>query len=355
MTTTRTTATLSTLATLALTLAAGQAHGAVTWLSGAPAIPDYYQHQLANQGRAASPNPLPVPTDAVPGGGANYDQTKFWWEGYTDMGGVRRGGGWCATTGWLDAIGYWDRNGYAGLVDRTAQGGAHAGKTWIEQFTYSNSALALTADATDGACAWTDSVRSYVRANTVTAARPAGIDPLITRYMWKGGGVKNITSAENLDGAPVGYLTGAATNFGGMLDVLRFSVAQGYTATIKINQSDTSADNNGNWWRNFHVLTLAGFENGPNNVTTVYLADPNDSRVNGTTADGWGVPYPAGHAFPVGQAYYGSFTLSPDGNTITSGAYAGCAIDQIYLMKVPAPGSAALAGLGMLVATRRRR
>jgi hypothetical protein len=344
---------------VALSLAAGSAHAAITWLGGAASIPDYYQHQLANQARAENPSPLPVPPGAVPGT-ANYAQDVFWWEGYHDTTGARKGGGWCATTAWMDAIGYWDAAGFRGLVDRSAQGGEHAGKTWLQQFTYSNSALALTEDATDGGCAWISSVRTYVRSNTVSAQRPTGVDPLINRYMWKGGGVQKMTSAEGTEYLNNAGTTGAAEPlFRTMWDILVTSVAHGYTAVIKIgespNRGPTGDTNNDNWWGNFHVLTLAGFDGGLGAGATIYLADPNDTLRNGTTAAGWGVPYAANAAMPVGQAHYGAFTIGNDGMTITSGAYNGSMIEQVYLMKLPAPGPLALAGLGGLLSCRRRR
>lgn len=344
------------LSLIALAGAASTSPAAITWLGGAPSIPDYYQHQLANQGRAINPNPLPVPGGAVPGG-PNYDQTTFWWEGYHDATGARKGGGWCATTAWVDAIKYWDDNGYRGLVDRTGQGGAHAGKNWLEQFTYTNGALALTEDAGDGGCAWVSSVRSYVRASTVTATVPAGVDPLIHRFMWKGGAVQTITSAEGNEWKTNANLTGAAApQFGSMWDTLKFALAQGYTAVIKIGESPdrgpTGDTNNDHWWGNFHVLTMAGLDlaNG-----RAYFADPNDAFRAGANASGWGVPYAAGDGLPVGAGHYGEYRMSPDWRTFASGPYTGSSIEQVYLMKVPAPGPVALAGLGGLLLARRRR
>ncbi|CAG0964926.1 hypothetical protein PHYC_00929 [Phycisphaerales bacterium] len=336
----------------------GSAGAAVSWLGGAPSIPDYYQHQLGNPGRAVSPNPLPVPTAAVPGA-PNYAQDA-WWEGRTRSDGVRVGGGWCGTTAWVNALKYWDDHGYRGLIDRSAQGGAHADKNWLEQFTYSNGSLALTQNATDGGCAWVSAVRSYVRANTATDQNPGGVDPTIRRYKWNStpGRVETITGAEGTEYDPA--IAGAAQGtFTTMWDILTTAVSQGFTAVVKIGESPNNApngdSNNGHWWGNFHVLTLAGVDGALGTNARAFLADPNDSYRGGAHSAGWGVPYAATDALPMGADFYASITIGADGRTFTSGAYNGSAIDQIWLMQVPAPGSTVLAGLGLLLAARRRR
>lgn len=331
---------------IASLLAAAHAFAEPTWLGGAPSVPDYYQHQLANQARAETPSPLPRATHAAPGA-ANYRQDRFWWED---------GAGWCGTTAWVNALGYWDENGYRGLIDRTARGGVHAGKNWLEQYTYSNSELALTAGA-GGSCAWVDDVRSYVRANTVSDARPGGIDPTINRYMWArnaantGWEVQTITSPEGTEYNRNSDLTGTGTTlYNTMFNILCNSIPQGWTAVIKIGESPNPGPNrtgnNDNWWGNFHVLTLAGIEG-----FNILLADPNNSN----RGAGWGVPDVAGDGRPVGAAHYQRYGIAPDGMTLVGGAYDGSKIEQVYLMKVPAPGAAALAGIGAILALKRRR
>lgn len=336
----------------------GSAGAAVSWLGGAPSIPDYYQHQLGNQARAENPDPLPVPTAAVPGG-PSYAQDA-WWEGRTLPNGTRVGGGWCGTTAWTNALKYWDDHGYRGLIDRTAQGGAHAGKNWLEQYTYSNGALALTQNATDGGCAWVSAVRSYVRANTTSAANPTGVDPTIHRYKWNStpGRVETITGAEGTEWDPA-IASAAQGRFTTMWDILTTAISEGFTAVVKIgespNNSPAGEPNNGHWWGNFHVLTLAGVDGALGTNARAFLADPNDSYRSGAHSGGWGVPYAGTDALPMGADYYASISIGADGRTFTSGAYNGSAIDQIWIMQVPAPGSAMLAGIGFMLAFRRRR
>lgn len=345
-------------ASLALALVASSgALAAPTWLGGSAKVPDYYQHQLSNQGRAASPSPLPVPPDAVPGA-ANYAQDKFWWEGYTDSTGARKGGGWCGTTAWLDAIGYWDKSGYKGLVDRSDKGGVHAGKNWVEQMTYSNSELSLTVDATDGGCAWSSQALTYIKNNTKTARTPAGIDADLEQYMWKNGRVEKIRPGQrefnDLLDPPQAINSDHAAQYSSMWSVLTDSVSRGYVAMIRIGDS-SNANNNGNWWSNFHVMTMAGYDGALGAGAKGYFADPDNSFRSGVTAAGWGVPYAATDPFPTGLNFYNELKIKADGRTIDGGAYDLSKIDQVWLLRVPTPGSLALLLTSSLLFAARRR
>lgn len=319
-------------------------------------VPNFYQHQ-----KAWNPGDAWVAPGAPSYGGAN------WWESAIGESGARQQVGWCGTTAWLGAIYNWSTRGYTDLFDHSAHDPQigppyHGGRTWLERANYANGDLALRSGGANGGCAWVPSVRDYVRANTVSQANPGGIDPEIQRYSRQNGRIERLTDVErpldrNWDGTNLQLQAGVDSGYSSFYSLFTDMMDRGSTCVVRIGAS-TNANNNGNWWTNFHVLTGAGYEEimGANGVEQyLYLADPNKtSAFVGAGAD-WGHAYAVdsfGGGAPIGLAQYTRVRV--DNNKIIGGAFDNSMIDAVYTMWVPTPGTASFM-LVSLFAIRRRR
>lgn len=310
-------------------------------------IPAFYQHQKAWNGTDAWTAP-----GAPSYGGAN------WWESAIDPdSGARVQAGWCGTTAWLGAIYNWSTRGYSNLFDHTSMDPQigppyHANRSWLERANYANGDLALRTNAPNGGCAWTNNVRDYVTTYT-------GVNPEITRFVRQNGKIERITDPEapldeKWNGTAWVPQAGVDSGYSSYYNLFKDMMDRGGTCVVRIGTS-TNANNNGNWWTNFHVLTGAGYETIGTD-TYLYLADPNKTTgFIGAGAD-WGHEYAEnsfGGGAPIGLPYYTRVKLV--GNTISGGVFDGSKIDALYSMWVPTPGTATLTIAAMFVAHRRRR
>ncbi len=161
----------------------------------------------------------------------------------------------------------------------------------------------------------------------------------------------------NWNGTDFVLQTGVDSGFSSFYSLFTTMMDRGSTCVVRIGAS-TNANNNGNWWTNFHVLTGAGYEEimGANGVEQyLYLADPNKtSAFVGAGAD-WGHAYAAdsfGGGAPIGLNQYTRVRLV--NNKIIGGAFDNSMVDAVYTMWVPTPGTASFM-LVSLFAIRRRR
>ncbi len=306
-------------------LFAGSAPAAELHLAG---VADFYQHAKSFQG-VSTGDPYPTPPDAKPGplepGYANGN----WWE---------KGGGWCLTTAWVDALYYWSKNGAPGVFDHSNHAGVHAGKSWQERFAYANEDLAITAaknrtpvpDA-GGSCAYTDDVKQYCDRWGFTAT--------IDEYQFNVGLNRIVKYAS--DGAAT-IMPATAT----MLSIYAGALTANLTPILYM-QGITTA---GSWWDgSFHAVAGEGVDaaNGK-----VWFADPNDTPYGSN----WGVNYKGGDKVPVGaDATFGSAKFRDDGRTWADGPFLGTAVTRVFVMSIPTPGTGALLSLAGVLAFPRRR
>lgn len=299
--------------------------GAAVHLAG---VADFYQHAKGFQG-VSNGNPMPVPPDARPAPLQPAYDNGNWWE---------KGGGWCLTTAWVNALYYWSNNGAPGLFDHSNHGGVHAGKTWQERFAYVNEDLAITAaknitpvPASGGACAYTDDVKQYCAKWGYTAT--------IEQYIFSVDANRIIKVAN--DGTAT-YMPFEAT----MLKLFADSITANKTPILYM-QGITTA---GSWWDgSFHAVTGEGVDLANSKV---WFADPNDTPYGAN----WGVNYKGTDKVPVGaDASFGSAKFREDGRTWADGAFAGTAITRLFVLSVPTPGTATLLTLAGVLAFARRR
>jgi len=309
-------------------------------------IPAFYQHQKAWDGVAAWTAP----------GGPSYGGGDWWESAVDSSSGNRVQVGWCGTTAWLGAIYNWSTRGYTNLFDHTSMDPDvgppyHANRSWLERANYANGDLAWRTNPGNGGMAWTNNVRNYVTYHT-------GVNPEIQRYLNRGTRIDRLSDPEapldeKWNGSAWVPQAGVDSGYTNYYNLFKDMMDRGGTCVVRIGVSP-NANNNGNWWTNFHVLTGAGYEQIGTDFY-LYLADPNKtSGFVGAGAD-WGHQYAEnsfGGGAPIGVPYYTRVKLN--GNTISGGVFDGSRIDALYTMWVPTPGTATLVLAG-LFATRRRR
>lgn len=316
--------------------------------------PRFYQHQQGFQGvfpGAMPPVPWapPTPPDAAPAPLQPGYNNGNWWE---------NGGGWCSVTAWVNALYYWDKNGYAGLYDHTNLGGQHVAQppppvgppapwTWSHRFAYANEDLGIDA----GYCALGDSVKDYISKHAgagVGGATGYGYSNALAsgfhRYRWDdtAGKVMETTDGMSRD-------TGYTSMFQFYYDTM---INTGNSVVMKIKSGPTSPNDWLGWGANinYHVITGVGVEQNLALGRTMHVSDPD----RGKNAAHWGSPYLRTDPLPIGAGLDTVLSVGADGRTIgAAGDFPGAQIDEIYTL--PEPSTLSLLALGGAAALRRRR
>jgi|CXWL01.1.fsa_nt_gi hypothetical protein len=315
-------------------------------------LPDFYQHQKAGAtawfelGYVAPAIPA---NTAVPG----YANGN-WWES---------DGGWCGTTAWTDIMYHWDQKvAVADLFDHSkpaVHDAVHNGKTWLERFNYLNEDMATWNNQPPG---------------NAGCIGPAGIRDYVGTHGWGNATLDEYDFGPRIGGG--GNIVRRKPNGGALENTTYTSLFEAYaallpsdaTVVLEILPRPVDADPQP-WWgapnvaRSFHFIAGAGVEAATNSV---YFADPNNTNLQvgapgmitppgGTptiTPLGWGFPYPADAAIPIGAAHYQVGTMT-DGITFDNGPYNGAYIQHLYTL-APEPATVLML-VGALALLRRRR
>jgi hypothetical protein len=305
-------------------------------------LPNLYQHQKSPP--LITDASLPRPADFP-----SYTNNDAWWEPT---------GGWCCTTAVADLFYAMQKNSFDGMLGLFFD---DPGKGWFDYMRYGLEEMATDFfdPATVGGAGAGRSLNFYEilddRTVLTGAQKGTKFSSLIGYQEYYLDGTDIFASL-----APTRFCAtcgpdpkpGKKTAYTSMFDLYSSLIGtHAYIALEMIAEpakiSDKDLDDRGLWWRrSYHVVAGAGIDG-----TTIYIADPNETRTGSNPGAGWGKYYGPGDAEPVGQANYAAYTFSGNyfeqikGGDVT---YKDVKIVRaLVLTPTPEPGTWTLVALGL--------